>query len=93
MDIVVSGGSDPDRPVPAPRDSQHRLLQLIAVGVFLVAAGTGFTGWTVYEQTQDVRVVQCAYLSIGGREAGNYDDLEDFEQAIVDQLDCDMRGR
>jgi hypothetical protein len=37
MDFVVSGGSDPERPIRAPQDHQQGLLRLIAVGVFLVA--------------------------------------------------------
>ena len=68
MDIVVSGGSDPDQPIPrpvqpgpAPSAEPDRLLQLIAVGVVLVAAGTGYTGWTLYQQTRlDNRVPNCA---------------------------------
>jgi hypothetical protein len=93
MDIVVSGGSDPDRPLPAPRDRQHLLLQVIALGVFLVAAATGYTGWTVYQQSQDTRALNCAYLTAGGEEQRDYDDMEKYEQKIVDQLDCDVPGR
>lgn len=93
MDIVVSGGSDPDRPIPTARAHQHRLLQLIAAGVFLVAATTGFTGWTVYRQTQDSRVVNCAFFTTGGDEQRGYDDMDKAQQKIVDQLDCDIPGR
>jgi len=94
MDIVVSGGSDPDRPVPAPMNNQNRLLQLIAVGVFLIAAGTGYTSWTVYQQTQDTRTVNCAYLTTGyGDDKRSYDVMANYEQQIVDALDCDVPGR
>ena len=92
----MSGGSDPDRPLPAPRtaDSQHRLLQLIAVGVFLVAAGMGYTGWEVHRQAQDSRDLNCAYLTIGnGDQPTAYKDLAKYEQKLVDQLDCDVPGR
>jgi hypothetical protein len=92
MDIVVSGGADPDRPVPAP--NQTRLLQLIAVGVFLVAAGTGYTSWAVYQQAQDTRAVNCAYLTTGsGDDQRRYDNMASYEKKIVDALDCDVPGR
>jgi hypothetical protein len=96
VDIVVSGGSDPDRQLPAPRSStsQNRLLELIAVGVFLVAAGTAYTGWEVHRQTEDSRVLNCAYLTVGnGDEPTHYDDLAKYEKKLVDQLDCDVPGR
>jgi hypothetical protein len=93
MDIVVSGGSDPDRPVPAPKNHQTRLLQLIAVGVFLVAAAAGFTAWTVYQEQQDSRVLNCAFLGVRDDGQIEYDDMEKYEQKIVDRLDCDVPGR
>jgi len=93
MDIVVSGGSDPDRPIPAPRARPNLLLQVIAVGVFLVAAATAYTGWNVYRQTQDARILNCAYFTSAGPEQRGYDDMGKAEKKIVDQLDCDVPGR
>jgi hypothetical protein len=95
MDFVVSGGSDPERPIRAPQDHQQGLLRLIAVGVFLVAAGTAFTGWTVYQQAEDNRTLNCAYLTVAGSDddSQNYDDMPTYQQKIVDRLDCDVPGR
>jgi hypothetical protein len=94
MDIVVSGGSDPGRPIPAPKDRPGYLLQLIAVGVFLVAAGTAYTGWTVHQTREDNRVLNCSFLNLGqdGKELA-YNELPDYQQRIADQLDCDVPGR
>ena len=102
MDIVVSGGSDPDQPIPPPKFNQARrlqlnqtrLLQLIALGVFLVAAGTGYTGWTLYQQRLDNQVLNCAYVTLGNDEdQQSYDDMSKMQQRIVTQLDCDVPGR
>jgi hypothetical protein len=94
VDIVVSGGSDPDRPLPAPRARRSYLLELIALGVFLVAATTAYTGWTLHQTREDNRVLNCSFLSFGG-DSGEvkYDDLEKYQQRIADQLDCEVPGR
>ncbi len=66
---------------------------LMVVGVFVTAACCAFTAWTVYEQTQDTRELNCAYVTAGGDEEREYDDLQDYEKGIVDALDCDFEGR
>jgi len=94
VDIVVSGGSDPDRPLPAPRARRSFLLELIALGVFLAAAAAAWTGWEVYQTRVDNRALNCAFISLGddGTPA-DYDDLPQYQQDIADRLDCDVPGR
>jgi hypothetical protein len=93
MDIVVSGGTDPDRPLPAPKDRPSLLLPLIAVGVFLAAAGTAYTGWTVHETQQDNRLVNCFFVGLSEAGAPEYDELTDSQKEMVDRLGCDVKGR
>jgi hypothetical protein len=91
---VVSVGSGPLRPARPPRDWRDLLLVLVAVGVFLVAGTTGFTAWTVHGQAHDARALNCAYIALGeDGEKRDYDDLEPYEQEIVDALDCDVPRR
>jgi hypothetical protein len=90
MDFVISGGTDPEQPVPAPkqRDPIRVLLQVIAVGVFLVAAGVAYVGWTVHESQQDSRMINCSFLT--DRSGAS---LTQVEKELIDQLDCDVPGR
>jgi len=71
------------------------LLTLIAVGVLVGAACAAFTAWTVYQTQQDQRVLYCTsfILSDGQGDTPSYDDMEDEQKRIVDQLDCDVPGR
>jgi hypothetical protein len=91
---VVEVGSGPPRPARPPRGGNRTdvLLTLMVVGVFLGAACSAFTAWTVYNQAQDEREVNCVYLTAGGEDR-DYDDLEDFEKGIADVMDCDIKGR
>jgi hypothetical protein len=93
---VVEVGSGPPKPARPPRSGNRTdvLLTLMVVGVFVGAACSAFTAWTVYEQTQDQRDLNCAYLTLGGGEGDRaYDDLEDYEKGIADAMDCDIEGR
>jgi hypothetical protein len=98
MDIVVSGGPDPDRPLPPPkqRDQTSLLLQLIAVGVFVGAAAAGYTGWTSYQSQRDGRLLNCLYLTeFNGVDDGapDFDDLSKAQQRLIDRFGCDYPGR
>lgn len=97
MDIVVSGGGHPEKPLEPgrpPRDRTQVLLTLLVVGVFLGAAFSAFTAWTAYSQREDNRALQCAYLdSMGGSGAREFADLDDIEKKIVETFDCDVEGR
>jgi hypothetical protein len=91
---VVSVGSGPPQPARPPRNRTDVLLSLLVVGVFLTAACSAFTAWSVHGQAQDSRDLNCAYLTIGGEgEQREYDDLEGYEKQIVDAIDCDIDGR
>ena len=92
---VVEVGSGPPRPARPPRAGNRTdaLLTLMVVGVFAGAGCSAFTAWTVHQQTEDSRKVNCAYVTAGGERAREYDDLEDYEKGIVDALDCDIKGR
>ena len=92
---VVQVGSGPPKPGRPPRSGNRTdvLLTLLVVGVFVGAACSAFTAWTVYGQAQDQRELNCAYLTSGGAEERTYDDLEDVEKSIADTMDCDIEGR
>ena len=92
---VVEVGSGPPRPARPPRSGNRTdvLLTLMVVGVFVGAGCSAFTAWTVYGQTQDQRELNCVYLTAGGEEERDYDDLEDYEKGIADVMDCDVKGR
>ena len=92
---VVEVGSGPPRPPRPPRtgDRTGVLLTLIALGVFVGAGCSAFTAWTVHQQNVDNRKVNCAYVTAGGEQDAEYDDLEDYAKGIVDALDCDIKGR
>ncbi len=93
---VVEVGSGPPRPARPPRGGNRTdvLLTLLVVAVFVGAACSAFTAWSVYGQRQDQRELNCVYLtSSGGDEEREYDDLEDFEKGIADAMDCDVKGR
>ena len=92
---VVEVGSGPPKPGRPPRSGNRTdvLLTLMVVGVFVGAGCSAFTAWTVYGEAQDQREVNCAYLTAGGEEERDYDDLEEFEKGIADALDCDVKGR
>ncbi len=92
---VVEVGSGPVKPGRPPRIRSRTdvLLSLAVVGVFLGAACSAFTAWTVYGQAQDNRELNCAYLTLGGDGERDYDDLEDYEQGVADAMDCDLEGR
>ncbi len=92
---VVEVGSGPSKPARPPRGGNRTdvLLTLMVVGVFVGAACSAFTAWTVYEEAQDQRELNCVYLTSGGDGAREYDDLEDYEQGIADVMDCDIEGR
>jgi hypothetical protein len=93
IEVVDVGRGEP-RPSRPPRDRTGVLLSLIAVGVFLGAGASAYTAWTVYGERADQAAVNCAYVTSGrdGDERA-YDDLSDYEQQIVDALDCDVEGR
>ncbi len=92
---VVEVGSGPPRPARPPRSGNRTdvLLTLMVVGVFVGAGCSAFTAWSVYEQRQDNRDLNCVYLTAAGEEGRDYDDLEDYEKGIADALDCDVEGR
>lgn len=98
MDIVVSGGPepDPDRPARDPRDQNRLLLQLIAVGVFLVLLGVCFTGWTQYQTQRDSRLLNCLYVAdFGGvgEDRPAFEDLPKSMQRVIDRFGCSYPGR
>jgi hypothetical protein len=90
---VVEVGSGPPKPGRPPRSGNRTdvLLTMLVVGVFAGAGCSAFTAWTVYQEAQDTRTLNCAYLTGGGER--EYDDLEDYEKVIVDGMDCDIEGR
>ena len=90
---VVSVGSGPLKPGRPRRDGKQVLLVLLVVGVFLTAACSAFTAWTVYDQAQDNRELNCAFLTANEGGPREYDDLEPYEQQVVDAMDCDVEGR
>ena len=93
---VVEVGSGPPKPARPPRGGNRTdvLLTLMVVGVFVGAACSAFTAWTVYGEAQDQRELNCVYLTAGdGQEGRTYDDLADFEKRIADAMDCDVKGR
>ena len=69
---VVEVGSGPPRPARPPRSGNRTdvLLTLIVVGVFVGAACSAFTAWTVYGQAQDQRELNCVYLTPAARRSG-----------------------
>lgn len=97
MDIVVSGGTDPEHPVPEPRqrDPIRLLLQVIAAGVFLVVAGVGYVAWTVHQTQVDNRQLNCLFVGNFSSDGStqDYNDLPKSQQRVVDRLDCDVPGR
>jgi ABC-type enterobactin transport system permease subunit len=91
---VVDVGRGPTRPSRPPRDRTGVLLTLVVVGVFLGAACSAFTAWTVHQQAQDTRELNCAFLLAGDQDATReYKDLAPYEKKVVDALDCDIKGR
>jgi hypothetical protein len=91
---VVDVGRGPTKPSRPPRDRTDVLLTLLVVGVFLSAVFSALTAWTVHQQSEDNRKLNCAYLTAGdGDEIQSYDDLPAFQKQIVDALDCDIKGR
>ena len=93
--VDVGRGSTTSGTTGRPRRSATDvLLLLLVVGVFIGAACSAFTAWTVREQAADEREINCAYMTVGGGgESREYDDLSDIEQRITDALDCDVEGR
>jgi hypothetical protein len=91
---VVQVGSGPPRPARPARSGNRTdvLLTLLVVGVFVGAACSAFTAWTVYGQAQDQRELNCVYLTHGGAEERTYDDLSDLEKGVADVVHCDIEG-
>jgi hypothetical protein len=90
---VGRGRTGPPRPA---RDRTELLLTLRVVGVFLGAAFSALTAWTVHEQAQDTRDVNCAYVIDSAADDGSprtYDNLSPTQRKVVDLLDCDIKGR
>ena len=92
---VVQVGSGPPKPGRPPRSGNRTdvLLTLLVVGVFVGAACSAFTAWTVYAQAEAQRQVSCAYLTSGGVEERTYEKLSDVEKSVADAMDCDFEGR
>jgi hypothetical protein len=93
---VVDVGSGPVKPGRPARTVNRTdlLLGLLVVGVFVAAACSALTAWSVHQQTEDQHALNCIYLTFGG-DGGtrDYDDLEASEKQIADTLDCDVKGR
>ena len=93
---VVDVGSGPVKPGRPPRTVNRTdlLLALLVIGVFVGAACSALTAWTVYQQTEDQHALNCVYVTFNG-DGGerDYDDLEGYERQIADRLDCDVKGR
>jgi hypothetical protein len=89
---VVEVGRGPSRPSRPPRNRTDVLLTLLVVGVFVGAACSAFTAWTVHEQAEDNRELNCVYITSGGDGSGSRtsDDLSTVERKIADVLDCDI---
>jgi hypothetical protein len=91
---VVDVGRGPTKPSRPPRDRTDVLLTLLGGGVFLSAAFSALTAWTVHQQAEDNRELNCAFVISGGDGTGRtYDDLSTMERRIADALDCDIDGR
>ena len=98
MDIIEHGSGPLIAPKPRHPDQENRkLLSVIAFATVAVAVFTGVIAWETHQDRAETREVTCLNYTYDfesdAPERATYDDLEPFQQKLVDTLGCDMPGR
>ena len=97
MDFIEHGSGPLSAPKPRHPDQASRtLLSVIAFATIAVAVFTGVIAWETHQDRAENREVNCLNCThdfdSGVPELATYDELEPFQQTLVDTLGCEMPG-
>ena len=98
MDIIEHGSGPLIAPKPRHPDQANRtLLPVIAFATVAVALFTGVLAWDTHQDRAEHRELSCLNYAYDFEseipKLTTYDELEPFQQQLVDTLDCDIPGR
>lgn len=93
--IEGGGGALPSQRSPVADVGRCPLLLTITIATVTAAVLAGIIAWNTYQQRETNRRITCINYSYN-LESGKpirYEELEPYQQKVVDVLDCDLPGR